>query len=265
MNKFSLLITIVTISLTLTSCSNKNNPDLPLGHFAEVRSTGLGSVYFVDSEDIRLNPTTQSINSLNAQGITFPEGISFIYYTLVQSQANNGNEHTIELIDGVSINREFIYAETGDGGDFPSTAPISRLDRAITSENEIYIMNDRYMLLGVNYYLNTTTDGKLKSHYFAMVYLRDETTAESSTLKLYLRHDSLGDENGVYQSSLLDNIRIYYMAFDLREALDHFSSETGKNQFTISLTADIASEASQNIEQAVQREYLYNYSPTNRP
>ena len=270
MSRLKLLTTIVTLILTLpivTSCLNSGEPsEVVQAHFAEVQYAGMGQICFVDAAGVKLFPTSQSILALEAKGLRFDEGIAFIQYSIVPQPNNDGlgvpAGYSIDLIGAAIINRDFIYTSTGGPEDLISTAPVSSLDRVLDSNNELFIMNNRYLILSVNYYLGATSDGKPKPHHFAVTYKNDETTPGSTSLKLYLRHDSEGDTSTQYYSAITGNVTLYCMSFDLKQAIDHFKTTTGKEEFIVSLTADIADEFSQELVNAEQREYTVTYKST---
>ena len=267
MSRFKLLTTIVTLILTLpivTSCLNSGEPtEMTQAHFAEVKYAGMGQICFVDAAGVILYPTSQSVLALEAKGLQFDEGIAFIQYSIIPQPNNDGlgtpAGYSIDLLGAAILNRDFIYSSTGGPEDLASTAPVSSLDRVVDTNNELFIMNNRYLILSVNYYLGTTSDGKPKPHRFAVTYKNEETTSGSTTLKLYLRHDSEGDTSTQYYSAMTNNLTLYCMSFDLSQAIDHFKTTTGKEEFTVSLTADIADGYSTELANAEQREYTVIY------
>ena len=269
MKKLNLLMKIVAINLTiiLVSCSKGGSFDPTYSHFAEVKTGGMGGVYFVDINGVRLNPTMESIIKLESSGVNFTEGISYIQYMVISDDTNTSSSkqgpYTINLLTSISIDRDFALTDNAHFNDFAPTAPIICLGRTIDSFDNMSIMNNRYLLLELNYFLGLSPNGKAKPHDFTLVYNSDETTAGSAKLKLYLSHDSNGDTGFEYQSVQIvqTDISVYYMAFDLKNALAHFESTTGKNEFQISIMTDIASEYYQTISDSEQKEYLYDYKP----
>ena len=267
MSKLNLLMKFVTISLTfiLISCSKSEPSDPTYTHLVEVRSGGVSGIYFVDAEGVRLNPTVESIIKLDLSGIQFIEGISYIQYRVVSDEtplnSSRPGPFTIEVFGGVSIDRDFAFTDNTHVADFAPTAPIVCLGNSIESIDNIFLFNNRYLLLEVNYFLGIGSNGKAKPHNFIIVYNSDETTSASTNLKLHLSHDSNGDIGYDFQSIQIaqSDITLYYMTFDLSSAIGHFKQETGKNEFVISITTDIASEYYQTIADATQKEYLYNY------
>jgi hypothetical protein len=269
MRKFNLLMKIVAINLTfiLLSCSKSDSSDSLYAHFAEVVTGGIGGVYFVDSNGIRLNPTLESIVRLESSNVNFADGVSYIQYMVVSDDSgisgSNSGPFTINLFAATSIDRDFANTDNLHFNDFAPTAPIVSLSGTLESDGNIHIMNDRYLILEVNYFIGLTSNGKANPHDFTIVYNSDETSAGSTNLKLYLSHDSNGDTTLEYQSIQLlqSDLSLFYMAFDLNGAINHFKSVTGKNEFQISLMTDIAGEYYQTISDAEQKEYFYNYKP----
>jgi len=268
MRKLNLLLKIVTITLTfiLISCSKKD-PSYTQAHLVEVKSGGVGGIYFLDVNGFRLNPTLESISKLESSNVFLTEGISYIQYKIASDNTSTGSgtptAYSIELLSSVSLDRIFESTDSWHIDDFAPTAPIICLGSAIESTGNMLLMNDRYLLMEVNYYFGVASDGKALPHDFTLVYNVDETTAESASLKLHLSHNNIGDTRSDYQSALVAqaDLTLYLMAFDLEVALSHFKMITNKSEFAISVTADIASEYYQTIDDATQKEYLYNYRP----
>jgi len=269
MRKLNLLMKIVTINLTLilVSCSKSDSSDSTYAHFVEVKTGGVGGVYFIDADGIRLNPTLESIIRLESSNVSFADGVSYIQYTVVSDDSSiSGSKtgpFTINLFAATSIDRNFANTDDMHFNDFAPTAPIVSLSGTLESNGNIHVMNNRYLILEVNYFIGLTSNGKANPHDFTIVYNSDETSAGSTNLKLHLSHYSNGDTALEYQSIQLIqlDLSLFYMAFDLNSAINHFKSVTGKNEFQISLMTDIASEYYQTISDAEQKEYLYNYKP----
>ena len=273
MSKLRLFLTVVTLILTLpivTSCLEDDDSVeiITDAHFAEVRSEGYNMYYFVDAAGMKLNPSPESAREMERKSVNFSPGISYIRYTKpIGGYPGETTEtgYQIELQAGAPIDREFIYSDASGQDDFISTASIIGLDEIYSNNSRMLIMNKRYLLLNINYYIGAASDGKAKPHRFAVVYNSDETVSGSTALKLYLRHDSMGDTSTDYLTANVADFTLYCMAFDMKSAFEHFESITGKKGgFKITLTADIEkSGESSKIENAVSEEYTITYIPGN--
>ncbi len=117
-------------------------------------------------------------------------------------------------------------------------------------------MMDKQLVLGATYYTS-------KLHYFTLVYYPEETTATSSELNLYLRHNSKGDTSKDatsydYVMSNLAFMPLYYKAFDLSQIIYDFQMNTGKTTFTINVETQ---ESSMGIilDDATTKKYTLTY------
>jgi len=270
MSRLNLLTKIVTTGLIfiLLSCS-KDTPHDPMRHgFVEVRSSGIGGIYFITTNGTILRPTAESTMALELS-----PGIAYIIYQElpVEEQTSSSNQYIVEVLAGVSLDREFVFTDAEHVDNFAPVAPIIGLGRDADSPSELFIMSDRYLILGVNYYFGAAPDLGAMPHDFTIVYNADETTDGSANLKLYLRHDNNDDTKHDYQSYQVVNspniyidVSLYYMAFDINEAIDDFITKTGKSEFEISLTVDVATEYYQTIEDATQIEYFRTIELSNQ-
>jgi hypothetical protein len=245
MKKFKLFAfaLLATLSLGMTSCLSDSSSTSTGGMIAEVYNA-TGTTFFV-SGSTKIYPTSTSLSSVESTySFNATSGMAYIYYTYDANSEANKNYSTTNILSvdlqyAVSLKGTTVEPTIeGASNDSVATNPIVGLQAmSSSSEDQFAVVNNRYLVAGVNYYLSKAY------HYFTLVYYPSETKSGDTTLKLYLRHRSLLDTTPLYTSSDLASTypSYYFKSFDLENVLADFLSTAGADPTKITVYAQVSS------------------------
>ena len=144
-------------------------------------------------------------------------------YSNDEASGNSGATNTLKNVTlnyAVSLDGTVeSVAEKGASNDSVATAPIIRVTNVMssssTSEENFYILDNRYLFAGISYYVQE------KQHSFTLVNYPNEQV-EDGVIKFYLRHGGTPEKDGVTLISA--NVAgtypyLYYKSFDLANYL----------------------------------------------
>jgi hypothetical protein len=256
--KFFALVLTFLMGVSLTSCIDEGESSTAAGSIVKVVNY-MGTVHFEGANGIKYYPTTASLATVESTyKFSTSSNVAYIYFSsAVANTSSTGqttDSYTVELTYAVSLDSKTeMPSARGASNDSVSTAPIITLTAG--GSNNVFMM-DKQLVLGATYYTS-------KLHYFTLVYYPEETTATSSELNLYLRHNSKGDTSKDatsydYVMSNLAFMPLYYKAFDLSRIIYDFQMNTGKTTFTINVETQ---ESSMGIilDDATTKKYTLTY------
>jgi hypothetical protein len=256
---------LATLSLGMTSCLSDSSSTSTGGMIAEVYNA-TGTTFFV-SGSTKIYPTSTSLSSVESTyNFNATSGTAYIYYTYdANSEANKNssttNTLTVDLEYAVSLKGTTVEPSiAGASNDSVATNPIIGLQAmSSNSEDQFTIVNNRYLVAGVNYYLSKAY------HYFTLVYYPSETKSGDTTLKVYLRHRSLLDTTPSSTSSdLASSYPFYYFkSFDLKNVLTDFQSTAGAAPKNITVYAQVSTLSTGfDLSKIENTAYTITYAPT---
>ncbi len=253
MKKLNLLTLIcaLVMGLSLTSCldSGDSGTSWEDARTVYVRSY-LGQAFFVDAYGVRYYPSTESLNAFRQNNSDFDlndykmMNIYFNYHVEedVATTKQAGSYVTppsndIDLVAYMVIEMPEVLSvqSTADLANH-ETAPVIPLEQNTGyGFNAPQQLDEKTVLAYTGFYLANDAD-KLNSHKFRMVYVKDEITAESKDLTLYVCHNR-GDD---------DKTDAYWATtcgFDMQRALEEFRDITGNDPEKIILKAKTSNSA----------------------
>jgi hypothetical protein len=212
---------LLVLSLTtLTACNiddNDGNSSSYIDNVAVVNESG--STYFIGSGGAILIPYPVVTNTGNMKS-------AFIQFTILSDlSSGTTKKYSIQLI----------YGPTGIDAKVNRAANAAKLD-SIKNDSVINIssgsyINDQFMVLGVNYYINK------KYHYLTLCYTDDkgfissENANKPDTLKFVLHHNANNDTSGSNTSSdyYVYNRKadFYFMSYDIKNIIAEAQAKNG--------------------------------------
>ena len=218
--KVMMIAIMVMIGVGFTSCM-ESEEYTPQGVGTVEVISYLGLTYFKDLSGVEIHPTSSSLAAMESQYKFNSSGTRIAY--ILYEFSNEGNENMAAskkitnavLKYAVSLDGTVEeVSEAGNPNDSITTAPIISIDNLSTTTGEegFFIINDRYIFAGINYFYQK------KSHQFTLVYY--STEQEEGKLKLHLRHSGTPEDNNVTTNSMqVSNSyyapQIYMKSFDL--------------------------------------------------
>lgn len=264
--KFLAIAFTLLMSVAFTSCMDSDSnyqPTYPA--IVQVFSNSMGFTYF-KSGDVTLTPTSASLATVETTNGFKPSSteMAYIMYEYDPESVDNANSETtkklvVDLKFAISIDATTNVTTEGAANDSVATAPIIELSKSGISENQDFtIVNDRFLLAGINYYLSGQ-----KAHTFTMIYYDDVPAEKPGELKLYLRHRSQEKEDftGGNTSSIQVGNQypsLYFYAFDLSEALGRYDRINGVRPTSITVVADVNASGVK-LDTADKKEYTITY------
>jgi hypothetical protein len=234
-----LIMLLAAVCLTLTSCLDSSSDSYtPQGYGLVEVVNYMGTTCFKASNGKLIYPTAESLANVESNYSFSPSATNVAYIGYQYSS-------DIDLSTATSVNVTLTYAvsvdatseevyEQGSLNDSISTSPIIGLYNVMetSSDSKMYIMNDRYLVTGIQYYFYQY------AHYFTLVCYPDEQD-DDTVLKLYLRHSGNVENTSVlttsYDAYSSGYPFVYFKAFDLS------IFPLGPNVKTIEVHADVAS------------------------
>jgi len=221
------LAVLFVLSLTtLTACNiddNDGNSSSYIDNVAVVNEAG--STYFIGSGGTILIPYPSVTSTGNIKS-------AFIQFTILSDLSSSSTKkYSIQLI----------YGPTGIDAKVNRAANASKLD-SIKNDSIIDLsfgsyINDRFMVLYVNYFIN------IKYHYLTLCYTDDKDFISSGsadkpdTVKFVLHHNANNDTPGSNTSSdyyvynrkanLYLNANLYFMGYDIKGILAEAQAKNG--------------------------------------
>lgn len=253
MKKLNLLTLIcaLVMGLSLTSCldSGDSGTSWEDARTVYIRNI-LGRPFFVDAYGVQYNPSPESMNAFRQNNPDFDlidykmMNIYFNYHVEedVTTTKQTGSTATspsyeIDLVAYMVIEMPEVLSvqSTADLANH-ETAPVIPLEQNTGyGFNAPQQLDEKTVLAYTGFYLANDAD-KLNSHKFRMVYVKDEITADSKDLTLYVCHNR-GDD---------DKTDAYWATtcgFDMQAALKEFRNVTGNDPEKIILKAKTSSSA----------------------
>jgi hypothetical protein len=230
---------LAAVCLTLTSCLDSSSDSYtPQGYGLVEVVNYMGTTCFKASNGLLIYPTAESLANVETNYSFKPSTTNVAYIGYQYSSdvdLTNVTSATVTLTYAVSVDgtSEEVY-EQGDLNDSISTSPIITLYNVMdsSSESQLYLFNDRYLVTGIQYYFYQY------AHYFTLVCYPNEQDDET-VLKLYLRHTGNVENTSVlttsYDAYSSGYPYIYFKAFDI----SYF--DIGPKVKTIEVHADVAS------------------------
>lgn len=222
----------------LSSCLNDSdaNKENITNSVVLVHNSSIGTTFTLPTGR-EVIPTVTSLETMRTtnQFNDHDAKVAYIAFQYENDQITEDKILDVEMLYATSLDRTVERVDYVDApNDSASVAPIITLDviGTDTAEDATYArMLGKYLLISNRYFLANT------SHYFTLVYKSDEITANSDKLQVYLRHNNNGDTallNTSYQYRAMYPA-VYWMAFDLSEALEEFTLVTGRNEVPIQI------------------------------
>lgn len=250
-----LLVNIVLLSSCLNdSDANKENitNSIVLVHNSSIGTTftlPTGREVIPTASSLETMRTTNQFNDHDAK-------VAYIAFQYENDQITEDKILDAEMLYAASLDRTVERVDYVDApNDSASVAPIISLDVIGTDigESTYARMLGKHLLISNRYFLANT------SHYFTLVYKSDEITPSSDKLEVYLRHNNNGDTallNTSYQYHAMYPA-VYWMAFDLTEALEEFTLVTGHDEVPIQIVTYNSTDL--NMENAEKTLYTCTY------
>ena len=225
--KVLVLTLIVLMGVGFTSCMNSDDNYTPVWQGpVEVISSAYGGTYFKIGE-LKIQPTATSLMAGEETYKFDPSSTKMAYiactYSNDEASGNSGATNTLKNVTlnyAVSLDGTVeSVTEKGASNDSVATAPIIRVTNVMsstsTSEENFYILDNRYLFAGISYYVQE------KQHSFTLVNYPNEEV-EDGVIKFYLRHGGTPEKDGVTLISA--NVAgtypyLYYKSFDLANYL----------------------------------------------
>lgn len=232
---------LIVACVTLTSCLNSSESDYtPTGYgIAEVINS-MGTVCFKSSNGILIYPTAESLSNVESSYKFNPTttGVAYISYEYDSDTYNasvSSGSVTVTLKYAVSVDAKTEIVEeqgAGEPNDSIATMPIISLNNVIeNSSNKMTVVNNRYLVTGVQYYMYNYM------HYLTLVYYEDEQD-DDTVLKLHLRNsggvESTSISNTSYDWSTSGYVYAYVKAYDL------YNFPVSANVKSVQVSADVA-------------------------
>ena len=253
MKKLNLLTLIcaLVMGLSLTSCldSGDSGTSWEDARTVYVRSY-LGQAFFVDAYGVRYYPSTESLNAFRQNNSDFDlndykmMNIYFNYHVEedVATTKQAGSYVTppsndIDLVAYMVIEMPEVLSvqSTADLANH-ETAPVIPLEQNTGyGFNAPQQLDEKTVLAYTGFYLANDAD-KLDTHKFRIIYVKDEITADSKDLTLYVCHNRGDDEK-------TDAYWATTCGFDMQTALKEFRNITGNDPEKIILKAKTSSSA----------------------
>lgn len=263
--KFLAIAFTLLMSVAFTSCMDTDSNYKPT-YPAIVRVVDGGMVTTFQLGDVTLYPTSASLMAVETANGFKPSSteMAYIMYEYDPESADNVNSEStkklvVDLKFATSIDATTNVTTAGAANDSVATAPIKELSKSGISESQDFTMvNDRFLLTGIDYYLSGQ-----KAHTFTMIYYNDVPAEKPGELKLYLRHRSQEKEDftGGNTSSIQAGNQypsLYFYAFDLGSALVNYGHVNGGEPTSITVVADINADGVK-LDTAEKREYTITY------
>ncbi len=249
------------MGISLTSCVNSSdNGPYPGTDIVEV-FTGYGTsfrnasgfIYYPTSSSLAAVETTYKFNTSSSK-------VAYIlYYEIEEETPTSGTKTTmnIDLQYAASLDTTVeLPEEEGASNDSVATAAIIGLQTAMSQNEKIHIINDKYLICGINYYAY-----KIDNHSFTMVYYEEETTADSDGITLYLRHRDNEDTYANYNATLnlAGSYPVYYWkSFDLSRVFQDYKRKTNNSSVKIKIVTE-ENSSSEKLENATEKVYEATY------
>lgn len=263
--KFLAIAFTLLMSVAFTSCMDSDSNYKPT-YPAIVQVSSGSMITAFKLGDMTLYPTSASLAAVETSNGFKPSSteMAYIMYEYDAESADNVNSETtkkltVDLKFAISIDATTNVTTEGAANDSVATAPIIELSKSGISENQDFTMvNDRFLLAGIDYYLSGQ-----KAHTFTMIYYDDVPAEKLGELKLYLRHRSQEKEDftGGNTSSIQVGNQypsLYFYAFDLRSALNRYAQLNGGEPTTITVVADVNTNGVK-LDTAEKKEYTITY------
>lgn len=253
MKKLNLLTLIcaLVMGLSLTSCldSGDSGTTVDDSRVVYVRNY-LGQVFFVDVYGVRFYPSAESLNKIkqNAPDLELSDyKMMSIYFNYVVEEDATTTKQTgsyvtppsyevdLVVISTIEVPNVISVQSTADLAAY-ETAPIMPLEQNYAYNTTApQQLDEKTVLASVGFYLTNDAD-KLKSHKFQLVYVKDEITASSKDLVVYVCHDRGDDDKS--EAWLTTTYGL-----DMQAALKEFRNVTGNDPEKIIIRAKTSNSA----------------------
>ena len=250
---------LLLLTVGVTSCMNSFEEMTPEnGGVVEVLKNG-DMVYFKDVLGKIIYPTPGSLKSVSENNKFDAEKskTAYVLYKYDVENAESGLVRDADLFYAAKLDGTVEKVEkAGAPNDSVATSAIISVDKVMLEQkDDLFVMNNRYLLLGVNY----VTAENL--HFFTVTYNKDELGEKE--LKLYLRQTGTPEKDGIFRTSE-EYFRagypfMYLFTFDLKEAF-----ELWRMQHPDAMAVDLVLEADVNIlnsrlDSSSKKQYRANY------
>lgn len=253
MKKLNLLTLIcaLVMGLSLTSCLDSGDSS---ASFEDARTfyvrNYLGQPFFVDAYGVRFYPSAESLSMLKQNNSDFDlndykmMNVYFNYH--VEEDATTTKQtgsyvtppsHEIDLVlcSVIEMPEVLSVQSTADLADY-ETAPVLPLEQNTGyGINRPGQLDEKTVLAHTGFFWANETD-KFDSHKLRLVYVKDEITASSKDLVVYVCHNKGTD----------DEVNSYWdlnYGFDIQRALKEFRNITGNDPEKIVMKAKTSSYA----------------------
>ena len=254
MKKLNLLTLIcaLVMGLSLTSCldSGDSGTSWEDARTVYIRQGSLGRAIFVDAYGVSYSPSIESMNAFRQNNPDFDlndykmMNIYFNYHVEedVATSKQAGSDvippsHEIDLIafSVIEMPQVISVQSTADLADY-ETAPVWPLEQNTgygTSAPQQ--LDERTVLAYTGFYMVNDAD-KLDGHKLRLAYVKDEITASSKDLIVYICHNrGTDDKTDAYWATTC--------GFDMQRALEEFRDITGNDPEKIILKAKTSNSA----------------------